>query len=213
LQIIHLPPPVSPGTPKQNPLRKINPKLAATVVVILLLAGLGFYLKNQLIAASVDGHLISRWAVIKKLEKQNGKTALDGLVENQLIVNAAKKNNITVSDDEINKKMDTIKSQIESQGGTFDAALSDAGLTMADLRTQITLQVELEKLLGNKLGVSDDEVNKYIADNKVPLPAGQEETVKTQIREQLKSEKFNTEASTYISNLRSAAKIKKYIQY
>ena len=198
---------------EDNSTRKFSPKVLGIVIVVLILAGLAFYYKNLWIAATVDGHIISRWSVIQKLEKQNGRVALDGLIDDKLISNEAKKKNITITDEDINKKLDTIKSQIEASGGTIDAALASAGLTMDDLKKQIILQLKLEKLLGDKINVTDEEVDKNIKDNKIPVPAGQEAQTKDQIREQMKSDKFGNEAGKYIADLKVAAKIKNFVSY
>lgn len=194
-------------------LKQINPKLAGVVVLILVLGVLAFYNKQLFVAATVDGHIINRLEVIKRLEKQGGSGVLDALIENQLINNAAEKNNITASEDEINQKIDKIKLQIESQGSTFDEALTAAGLTLDDLKKQMVLQVELEKLIGDKVQITDDEVNKYMTDNNISAPAGTEDETKNQVREQLKTQKFNTEAGKYLSELRTSANIKTYVDY
>jgi foldase protein PrsA len=204
--------PNQPEIPKQelNFLKKINPKLAIIAIVLVAILGLLFYYKNLFIAASVDGHFISRWSVIKKLEKQGGKSVLDSLVEETLINNKAKENNITVSDSDVNGKLDTIRAQVEGQGGTLDAALSAAGITLDDLKKQIMMQLKLERLLADKINVSEEELNKYITDNKVENPTEED---KTAIREQLKSGKFSEEASKYLIDLRVGANIKNFVEY
>ncbi|HEX9503684.1 MAG TPA: SurA N-terminal domain-containing protein [Patescibacteria group bacterium] len=202
-------------TPKTNinPLKKLNPKLLGIIVVVVLLGALAYYFKNLWIAATVDGHIINRLAVIKKLEKQSGKSALDALIDDQLISNEARKKKITISNDDVSKKLDTIKSQVAASGGTLEAALTTAGMTLDDLKKQIMLQLKLEKLLGDKLNVTEEELNKYITDSKVTLPTGKEAETKDKIRNQLKSQKFNTEASKYLVGLRGAAKINTYVSY
>jgi hypothetical protein len=195
-------------------IKKINPKYAWTAVVIVLLAILAFQYKNLIVAATVDGHVINRLSVIKKLEKQSGEGVLNQLIEDQLIAGAATKNNITVSEQDINTKIDTIKVQIESTGGSLDAALDQAGMNMDDLRYEVSKQLKLEKLLIDKLNVSDEELNKYVADNKITIPADETaESTKNQIRDQLKSMKFSQEASKFLTDLRTSAKVRTFVEY
>lgn len=202
-------------TPKArfNPIKKINPKLLGIAIVIVLLGFLAFYYKSLWIAATVDGHPISRWAIISKLEKLSGKSVLDTMIDDQLINNAANKKNITVGEGDLNKKLDEIKAQVTASGSTLEVALSTASMTLDDLKKQITLQLKAEQLLGDKLQVSDEELAKYIADNKVTVPSGQEAITNDQVRDQIKSEKFNTEIGNFITELRNASKINTYVQY
>ncbi|MBX4187050.1 MAG: SurA N-terminal domain-containing protein [Candidatus Doudnabacteria bacterium] len=196
-----------------EPKKKFNPKWLAAAVIVILAAGAAFYFRNLLVAATVDGHIISRLSVVKRLEKQSGSSVLNSLIDDQLISNAAANKKITISEDEINAKLDKIKSQVEASGSDMDTALKNAGLTAAELRQQIVLQLKLEKLLSDKLNVSDEEVAKYIADNKVTIAAGKEKEIKDQVREQIKTQKFNNEATTYLSDQRNNAKIKTFVNY
>ena len=52
--------------------------------------------------------------------------------------------------------------------------------------------------MADKLEVTDEEVAKYITDNSITIPEGQEVLANAQIKEQLRSEKLNTEATTLI---------------
>jgi hypothetical protein len=86
-------------------------------------------------------------------------------------------------------------------------------MTEESLRNQIRIQKQVEKLLADKLTVSDEEVEKYITDNKVTIPEGKEAETKEQIKTQLSGDKLNQEADALITNLKSSAKIKYYVNY
>ena len=58
--------------------------IAISIAVVIFLASLQ-YSKGLLVAATVNGSPISRWAVIGNLEKQAGKQALDSLITEKLI--------------------------------------------------------------------------------------------------------------------------------
>ncbi len=191
----------------------ISVKSAIIIFCILLLIGIGFYFRSVFVAASVNGDAISRITVIKKLEETAGAQVLDGLISTSLIETAAKKNNIEVTEDEITAELQKLEAQFKAQATTLDDALSASNLTRDGLREQIIVQKKLEKMLADKVIVTDEEVTKYIADNKITVPAGGEESVKTGLIEQLKIQKLNTEVESFLTELRADANIKYYVNY
>ncbi len=192
---------------------KINIKTAIIFLVILVLGVLAYLNKGLFIAATVNGSPISRLTIIQKLEKASGKTLLDSLITEKLVQNEAKAKKIIVSNDEVNGEIKKIEDQIIAQGGTIDAALAAQGMSMDDLKTQIILQKEMEKLVADKINVTDQEVAQYIKDNKVSVPKGQEAATNDQIKSELRDQKLNTEIQTLISDLKSKAKIQYFINY
>jgi parvulin-like peptidyl-prolyl isomerase len=182
----------------------------ATVIVILVLA---FVFKGQFIAATVNGSVVTRHAVISELESVSGKNALESIITEKLINSEADKKGIKVSVDEVVAEIKIIEAQVIAQGGTLEQALSAQGLTQEIFEKQILLNKKLEKLLADKISVSDDEIKKYIADNKITIPAGQEETYNEQIKTQLQQQKLSSEASALIASLRATAKIKYFVEY
>lgn len=206
--------PVLPAEPAQtgNP---TNHKLrvAIAVAVVAVLAGLAFYYKGLFIAATVDGSPVSRLAVIRLLEKQSGKAALDSLITEKLVNAAAQAKGITVSSAELAAAEKTIEQQVTSQGGTLTQALTAQGMTQQDFDEQVTLQKKLEKLLADQIQVSADEVAQYIKDNQLTAPAGQETGFTNQIKGQLQQQKLTTAAGSYLDRLRTQAKINYFVNY
>ena len=192
---------------------KKNLWIAGIVLLLAILISLALYFKAVFVAAVVNGHIISRLSVVKELEKQGGKNTLDTIIDNRLIQDDAKAKKVTVSDDEINKEIATYEDRMKAQGSTLDAALAQAGLTKADLKDRVLVELELEKLLGDQIKVTDADVDQYIKDNKVTLPAGQEAATKDQVRAQLKQTKLSTAAPAYIADLRTKGKIKTFVNY
>ena len=95
------------------------------VIGILLLAGLLYAFRSLFVAAMVNGQPISRVSLVRELEKQNGKQALNSLVTKTLIYQEARKQNVSVSDDEINGEMKKIEDNLQQQGQRLDQHLSD----------------------------------------------------------------------------------------
>ena len=192
---------------------QINTRTAIIIAIVIIIGVLAYIYKGVFIAATVDGSPIMRLTIIQKLEKTSGKNLLDSLINEKLIQNEVRAKNIIVSDDEINSQTKTIESQIATQGGTLDAALAEAGMSMDDLKKQIMAQNEIEKLLADKINVTDEEVAQYIKDNKVSIPQGQEATMADQIKSEMRNQKISTEAQTLITNLKSKAKIQRFVNY
>src|SRR3989344_1476569 len=181
--------------------------------VILIVAAL-FIAKGIFVAATVNGSPISRLSVIQELEKQGGKQALEAIIDKKLIETELDKQKIVATKEQIDAEIDKIKSQVTAQGGTLEMALAQQGMTEEKLREQITIQKKLEKLLADKVAVTEAEIDTYIKDSKATPPKDVKmEDFRKQISEQLKSQKFQQEAQKWVSDLTTSAKIKYYVNY
>ena len=187
--------------------------IAIGVAVILIIVAL-FFAKGLFVAATVNGSPTSRLSVIAELEKQGGKQALEAIIDKKLIETELNKKGVSASKEEVDAEIEKIKTQVASQGGTLEAALAQQGLTEEKLREQITIQKKLEKLLADKVAVSEAEIDAYIKDSKATLPKDVKmEDFRKQISDQLKQQKFQQEAQKWVSDLTTNAKIKYYVNY
>lgn len=187
--------------------------IAIVVILVLALAALIYRSRSFFIAATVNGSTISRLTVIKELEKVSGKNVLNAMIERQLIADEALKKNISVSQDEVNTEMAKIEEQIKAQGSTLDQALTAENMTRDDLIQQLTTQKKLEKILADKIAVSDEEAVKYLKDNAVVVPEGQDSEYQTKAKDLLRQQKLSLEAGTLMTSLKAAAKIKYFVTY
>lgn len=199
--------------------KKVLPKrtfifgLVGGAVLLAIVLGAWFG-KGLVVAATVNGAPISRLSVVKELEKQSGKAALESLIRKKLIDDEVRGKNILVSKDEIDQEMKKIEAQVALQGGTLNDVLQQQGMTEEQLREQIEVQKKIEKLLGDKVSVSDAEVEAYATKNKIEFPKDQQpEEAKASLKEQLKQQKFQQEAQGWISDLTTKAKIQYYVNY
>ncbi len=190
----------------------LDSKKTMVILIILLLIGAVFYFKDSFLAATIDGKTISRWSVIERLEKQSGKQALDSMITEKLIENEAQEQGLAVTDEEVVAEIKTIEASVIAQGSTLEEALASQGLAMEDFKKSLKLQKALEKLLSDKIQVTEEEVNQSLGD-KSGIPEGKEGEIREQVTNQLKSQKLNQEASKYIEELRAKAKIKYFMQY
>lgn len=193
---------------------RMNRKSYVMVIAGIVLLGALYAGRGLFVAAIVDGSPISRWSIVRELEKKSGEQALDALVTKKIIHAAAMKSGIMVSQSDIDAEVASITDQVTKQGGTLAMALEQQGMTEMEFRDQIVLQKELEKMLAGKVTVSDDDVNQYITQNKVTAPKGMtDEDLRNSIREQLKGQKFNTEATKWVANAKAEAQIQYFVDY
>lgn len=211
---------VSPVESEQNEtnlrVRKTTRLVRVAMVAILLIVVLTvlFFAKGFIVAAIVNGSPVSRLSVIKDLEKQGGKQALDNLITQKLIDTELAKQNITLTKEEVDEQIKQIEAQVTSQGGTLKDALAQQNMTEEKLREQITVQKKLEKLLADKVTVSDAEIDAYIKENKTSPPKDVKiEDYRKQLSDQLKQQKFQTEAQKWVTDLKTNAKIKYFVNY
>ncbi|OGI97565.1 hypothetical protein A3A11_01910 [Candidatus Nomurabacteria bacterium RIFCSPLOWO2_01_FULL_43_15] len=197
-------------------LRKPKPLVIAIVIaafLALILTAL-FFAKGLFIAATLNGSPISRLSVIKDLEKQGGKQTLEVIITQKLINTELAKQNISVTKEEVDQEIKKIEAQVTSQGGTLKDALAQQNMTEEKLREQITIQKKLEKVLADKVAVSDTEIDAYIKENKTTPPKDVKvEDFKKQIGDQLKQQKFQQVAQKWVSDLKTNAKINYYVNY
>lgn len=192
---------------------KINKKVLIIVASAILVLVLAYLAKGFFVAALVNGQPISRWSVISTLEKESGKDLLESLIVEKLIAAEAKAQKLEVADAELEAEIKKIEEQITAQGGELNEALAQQGMTLEILQKQILLQKQVEKLLADKVAVTDEEVSQYITDSQTVIPDGQESSVREQIKSQLANQKLNMEAPSYIEELKAKAKIKYFVNY
>lgn len=207
------------GVNSSLPAKKAHPKrtfvfgLVGGVVLLAVVLGAWFG-KGLVVAATVNGAPISRLSVVKELEKQSGKAALESLIRKKLIDDEVRGKNISVSKEEIDQEMKKIEAQVALQGGTLNDVLQQQGMTEEQLREQIDVQKKIEKMFGDKVSVSDAEVEAYATKNKIEFPKDkQPEEAKASLKEQLKQQKFQQEAQGWISDLTTKAKVQYYVNY
>ena len=180
--------------------------LPAVVLVIIVLVGL-VYTRGWLFAAKVNGRFVSRLELASRLEQMYGKQVLDNLVVEKLIEQEALEKNLQVTGEEIDKQVEEIAKQVA--GEDLDKLLAAQGMTRQQLREQVRLNLLVEKLVEDKVEIGDEEIDKYVEQNKEFLDEGGD--VREQARMQLKQTKMGEEVQNLIQELRDAAAVVKYI--
>lgn len=194
-------------------IKKYKSKLVIGIVLIFIITGL-YLIKGLFVVAIVNGKLISRLSVIKELEKQGGKQVLKGVIDQKIIDAELDKQKITVTKEEIDEEIKKIEEQVSKQGTTLKDALVQQNMTEEKLRSEISTQKRIEKLLKDKIAVSESEIDTYINDSKATPPKDIKlEDFRKQISLQLQQQKLQTEAQKWVLDLTTNAKIKYFVNY
>ncbi len=115
--------------------------------------------------ATVNGQPISRSTFDARLEQSPmGRTVLQQLVQETLIDQYAKNNNITVSDAEVDARETQIKANFPT--GSWDEMLKARGLTEADVRSALREQLVLDKALAKDVTITPAQISDYFNKNR-----------------------------------------------
>ncbi|MBT4124339.1 MAG: hypothetical protein HN981_04635 [Candidatus Pacebacteria bacterium] len=178
------------------------------MVAILLVLGVGYLAKDMFVVAMINGKPIYRWTVVKRLEEQGGKQVLDSLVTETLVRQAVKSANVDVDQTEIDLAVKEIEDRISSQGITLDQALEEQGMTRDQLIDDIILQKSAEKVVSEKVVITDDEISQYIEENAEFFPEDADpESFRETVRQQLYSAKLNEEIQVWVQDLQDNSKV------
>lgn len=187
----------------------INFRKSKIFYIVLVAAAFGLlviYKKSWIIAATVNSSPISNLELQMRLNQQFRTQTLNQLINEKIIFDEAAKNNVAVSNTEVDKKISEIEAGV---GGaqSLDAMLSQQGQNRRSIRQQIKLQIVIEKLYTKEATVSAEEVSKFIEENKEQLRATDSASQKKEAEDAIKNQKLSQIFSQKFQNLRQKAKI------
>jgi len=186
--------------------------LGALFVMIAFLSG--YYLKNMVVVATVNGEPIWRFKVVKQLERYYGANVLDNLVTQNLIEKEAKEKGLILTEEEIDEAIKELEVNMGNSGTNLDEALAESNMTREDLRKDYRVNLLIEKVLSSKVNVTDEEVQVYIDENQDSFPEDTDfEEIKGLVKEQLAQDKMNTEYQTLMQELKEKADVKSLVDY
>jgi len=212
--------PVATEKMSMNPFKievisKKTKRLLIAAVIILLLGVILFVNRSLFMAALVNGQPVSRLEIVNELETQYGAGVLNRLIDKSLLLQEAQKRNVTATDEDIAAKRKEIIQQVS--GGNeenFKQVLEAQGLTDEEFSKELKIQILAEKMLGDEVKVTDEEINNFIKSNPDLAEGAQnQEEARKQIGEQLKQQKLQTQYASFIEKLRTEANIVRLVNY
>lgn len=179
---------------RDNLLKKFFSILIIAGVVVLLYFG-----SKYMVVAWVDQQPISRIEYYSMLESRFGKDVREQLIIEKLLFAEAKKRGKVVSQQEIDGQ---VKKIADSQGGQAELvkALKIDGRSIDELKKYVKLQMLRDKMFGEGVMVKDEDVSKYIEDNKQAVPDPVTDEVKTAIKEQLRQDKISKNYNDWLKS-------------
>jgi len=135
------------------------------ILIFVVLASLFWFNKNLFLAGTINGKVVTSLEFYSKLAKAHGDETFDSIVREALIKQEAKNKGVTISESDVDKKIEELEKQFGGKEG-LDQALTQNNTNLEDLKQQINIQLIVEKLLEDKLKVSEKEVDQYIKENK-----------------------------------------------
>lgn len=187
-----------------------SPLRVLGVIIVVVLAILLWKNKGIVVAGTINNQPIWRWDLEKRMVARSGNQVFEEMVNEALLRSAASKKGITVSDVELNQKVKDIEKSLNGQISLSDA-LSQQGMSMDEFRRQVSLQIMVEKLTADSAKITDDEINKYVEQNRSLLTATDEAGLKEEAKQNLLREKQSTAFQKIFDDLKKSAKIKNYL--
>ncbi|MBD8071058.1 SurA N-terminal domain-containing protein [Bacillus sp. PS06] len=148
----------------------------------------------------------------KLLEQQ----ALDQLINNELVLQAADKDEIVTSPEDVTASLTEIKGQFETDE-QYNEALEANNLTEEELEAQIAKDLKISKYLTSKIPTPEatDEEIKEMYDQYTEVSEEEElptlEEVKPQIEQTIVQQKQQQEIQALLDQLREDSEIEKFI--
>jgi len=142
-----------------------NRKLLWIAVAVPMLLLTACNAQGKDIVAEVNGEVITKDEFYQELLKAGGKQLLDRLIEQKLIQQAAKEKGVTVSDQQVQEKLDEMKEQFGGEA-SFQLYMAQFGITEDLLKQDIRNQLLVEGILGPEIEISEEEMKSYFEENK-----------------------------------------------
>ena len=148
---------------KNSKVTKISLYVLAVLVFFVLVDFGVQYLNNDYSAAVVNGDRITNKDYYYRLDQSYGSSVISQLIQEELILQEAKKEGVVATDEEIDADLADITDQI---GGEEQLQLSlDAyNITTEDLKRQIELDILTRKMLEPTLEYTEDDVKAFFED-------------------------------------------------
>lgn len=190
-----------------------NKKVIIAVALVAVITFL-YFAKSLFIAAIVNGKPIFRYSLTRELERLGGASTLNNIIEKSIVYSEAKKLGKSVSPEEVDGELAKVEETLKGQGLTLEQALSIRGQTKEELGEQIKYQKTVEKILGDKISITDAEIADYFKNNKDLFNKTDTlETVKEDIRKTILQQKLADEYQKWLSEIKDKAKIFYFVNF
>jgi|GEM_PF-2158114 len=142
-------------------------------------------------------------------EKELERRVLEQLIEERILLQEAKREEIVISEEELKSALQNLKDRFPTKE-EFDRELRRQGLTISELndnlRKQLSILHLIEKNVKRKIQVTNREIREYYAQHKDEIGKGEEEA-KEEIRNLIFDKKFNSAFARWMEKLKKRSVI------
>ncbi len=144
-----------------------NYKIISSIVIACTIVGLiiAYSMTKAEAVASVNGQKITKNELYDAMVKANGDQVLESLISQKVVELEAAKQNIVISDADIQTEIDKYHEYYGGEQG-FAQALETNGYTLDQLKVDIANNLQVKKLLGPQITVTDEEMQTYFEENR-----------------------------------------------
>jgi hypothetical protein len=183
-------------------MKKFDLSLLTLAILILAAVLLGINTHsgeaNETIAV-INGEAVTKEEFYLKLKERYGDKMLDRITMETLINQEARKNGITVTDEELNQKFAEYKQFIGEK--KFKQLIESGNTTEAQLKAQLGQKMLISKLEEKLFTASEEEMKQYFEKNRSDFKkATSYEQVKDDIRAEIVAEKLSEWEDSLLEN-------------
>jgi len=190
--------------------KALKKRQIVSILAIIALFALLYFKKSWFVVTWVNNRPITRFEFNHQLEQQYGKKVLESLINQKLINQEAKKQKINITDEQIQENIGKIEKSLSGQI-SLDDALKAQGITREQLKSDMKLQLTIEKLVSQGIEISDEEIAEYFKENKELFTATEEGKQKEEAINNLRQQKINEKFQGWLEDLHNTAKILRFI--
>lgn len=181
-------------------------KKVAAVILIVGLVILGLTKKNLFIAGLINGSPITNLELQQRLNEQFRTQVLNQIIDEKIVLQEAKKQDIVVLDAEVQAKI----AQLEARFGgsqVLDNLLNQQGQTRNSIKNQLKVQIAVEKLYDKEATLSAEEVDEFVNRNKKQLQSTDSASQKLEAAAIIKQQRLSQIVKDRFQSLKQKAKI------
>ncbi|HBR02217.1 MAG TPA: foldase [Ruminiclostridium sp.] len=150
---------------KESLKNNVVPIILAALLIIAVVALIVTFTGNNPVVAKVNSEKITKNDLYNTLVEYYGPSVLDSMIAKKIVKMEAEKDNITVTDEEIQAELDKMA---EAYGGTetFNQQLQMSGITMDAMKEDLKNYLEISKLMDPLITITDEQISTYFEENK-----------------------------------------------
>lgn len=168
-------------------MKKFDISMLSVSILLLALVVLGVYqswekTKLDPALAKAGDTTITQHQFYSEMKDLYGKQVVDEMVAEALIIQEAKEQNVSVSEEEIADEINSMKAQLGSDEAFLDY-LGSVGMDEQELTERLEVLMTRDKLLDKAYPVTEEQIQSYYEQNKdlMGSPAPELEQVREQI--------------------------------